>query len=169
MFRVFRFTKLLRKKLHPSWSRKTIVRYALLQLPVLSLVILILFILRGPLNLALWAVLLIVAAWIAKDFLMFFFVWRAYVPSGAAEPTKMIGKEGITTQDINPSGYVEINGELWYAESFTKSGKIQIGSEIIVREVHGLTLFVEEKGTKAQRNKVRIKEYRASGKRRKKE
>ena len=81
--------------------------------------------------------------WIFKDFIMFFFVWRAYVPSGGSDPTKMIGKTGTTREVLNPSGYIQIDGELWYAELMDNKLKIDSGIKVIVREAHGLTLFVE--------------------------
>ena len=104
----------------------------------------ILYFVRKPFNLPFWSIILVLFLWVFKDFIMFFFVWRAYLPSGGGDPTKMIGRKGIAREKLDPAGYVQIGGELWYAELKNKKQKIDPGAQIVVRESHGLTLFVEQ-------------------------
>jgi membrane protein implicated in regulation of membrane protease activity len=127
-----------------GWSRKTVIRYILLQIPSFLLLTIILLFVRKPFNLPFWLVLLVLFLWISKDIVMFFFVWRAYFPSGGGDPTKMIGKNGIATEKLNHGGYIQIEGELWYAELNHKNKTVDKGDQIVVRESHGLTLFVDQ-------------------------
>jgi len=55
----------------------------------------------------------------------------------------MVGRRGIAREKLDPVGYVYIGGELWYAELKDKQHQINPGEQIVVRESHGLTLFVE--------------------------
>ncbi|HLD28736.1 MAG TPA: hypothetical protein VJC03_00225, partial [bacterium] len=62
----------------PRWSRRGVVRYALFQIPDTALLLLILLALRHWLDLPAWIMWGVVVVWVAKDILMFPFVWRAY-------------------------------------------------------------------------------------------
>ena len=55
----------------------------------------------------------------------------------------MISKEGIVIETCDPSGRVRIESVNWKAESVDKSA-IPIDKKVIVRDIEGLTLFVEE-------------------------
>lgn len=57
----------------------------------------------------------------------------------------IIGEEGITLANLEPSGMVRVHGELWNAESV--SGNIEKGKKIIVKAIHNLTLYVEQMKT----------------------
>jgi len=54
----------------------------------------------------------------------------------------LIGKKGEAINVIDPTGMVQVNGEMWNAESL--SGKINPGENIIVKEIKNLTLYVEQ-------------------------
>lgn len=121
------------------WAPGLLGKYILLQLPSLALVIALLVILYEyydfPERYA-WAV---AVAWVAKDAILYPFVWRAY----DATPQKaMVGWTGKAREAIDPSGYVEIRGELWRAQVEEGSGPIQAGETVEVRDVQGLTLLV---------------------------
>ncbi|MCE4624754.1 MAG: hypothetical protein F7C35_02675 [Desulfurococcales archaeon] len=56
----------------------------------------------------------------------------------------LIGRAGRVIKDLDPEGLVEVNGEIWKAVS--RSGiKIRSGRQVVVVDVKGLTLIVEEK------------------------
>jgi membrane-bound serine protease (ClpP class) len=61
----------------------------------------------------------------------------------------MIGKTAETVEELNPSGHVNIVGETWNAMSL--SGKINENEKVIVKEIKGLTLYVEPIGGMALR------------------
>lgn len=54
----------------------------------------------------------------------------------------IIGEEGETLANLEPSGMVRVHGELWKAESL--SGNIETGKKIIVKAIRNLTLYVEQ-------------------------
>lgn len=54
----------------------------------------------------------------------------------------LIGELGESFQDLNPTGQVQVNGEVWNAESV--SGLINKGEKVRVTAIRGLTLLVEK-------------------------
>jgi membrane-bound ClpP family serine protease len=71
---------------------------------------------------------------------MFPFVWHAY---DKGNRNQMSGTKGIANDRLSPSGYVCINGELWRAKVFKGNSAIEKGEVVMVKSMHGLTLFVE--------------------------
>jgi membrane-bound serine protease (ClpP class) len=60
-------------------------------------------------------------------------------------PQAMIGGTAIVRTPLNPTGQVEIRGELWQA-SLRGSASLAVGSVVSVRGVEGLVLIVEPAG-----------------------
>ncbi len=58
----------------------------------------------------------------------------------------MIGKTGIVTKECIPEGKIKLSGELWTAKSY-HNDHIPEGAEVTIRDVEGLTVFVEKKET----------------------
>jgi len=56
----------------------------------------------------------------------------------------VVGKEGVVKKRLDPTGSVQLNAELWTAESLT-SEMIPAGVSVRVVEVRGLKLMVERK------------------------
>lgn len=92
-----------------------------------------------------WAVWAAVGVWVLKDWILFPFVWRAYVPSAAiAEDGRVgTGARGKARQALDDSGYVEIGGELWRARSTPQSPPVAAGDSVRVVGREGFTLLVE--------------------------
>jgi membrane protein implicated in regulation of membrane protease activity len=85
-----------------------------------------------------------VAIWVAKDAILYPFVWRAYDPSDpAALPYRMEGARAIAVDRIDPSGLVRVSGELWRAELSRGAREIEEGETVHVNARRGLTLLVE--------------------------
>jgi membrane protein implicated in regulation of membrane protease activity len=80
---------------------------------------------------------LAVILWIVKDLLLFP-TMRRYYRSDPAE-RRIVGQRGTAVTDIAPTGFVRVRGELWQAAS---EQEIVAGSEIYVRDIHGLQLTV---------------------------
>jgi membrane-bound serine protease (ClpP class) len=57
-------------------------------------------------------------------------------------PQAMIGAKAIAATPLNPTGQVEIRGELWQA-SLRGNASLAAGSTVSVRSVEGLVLIVE--------------------------
>ena len=126
------------------WSRVVLAKYCAIQLPATVLAIAILLLVEGRLEWPQWIVWTIVALWIAKDAILYPFVWRAYDPSDpAALPYPMEGATGIAVDRIDPSGLVRVSGELWRAELSRGAPGIEEGETVQVKARLGLTLLVE--------------------------
>ena len=128
------------------WSPGVLGKYILLQVPSLALVIALLVILRRYYDFPLLYTWAVVVAWVAKDVILYPFVWRAYDSS----PQKaMVGLTGKAKEAMDPSGYVEIRGELWRAHVEEGSAPIRAGEMVEVGDVRGLTLIVRPVRAKA--------------------
>ena len=125
-------------------TKGTIIRYSLYQLPELAVLIVALFFFKQWIIVTDIILYGIVTAWIAKDVILFFFTWKAYIPG---KKDIMIGKKGITLERIIRTGYIKINGEQWKALN-RSDGPLERGQEILVVERKGLTLYVEPSGFK---------------------
>ena len=58
----------------------------------------------------------------------------------------LVGKQGVATTDLAPSGEVRVNSELWTAEKADHTESISKGERIEVVEVEGLRLKVKKTG-----------------------
>jgi membrane protein implicated in regulation of membrane protease activity len=126
-----------------KWSPHIMVRYTTLQLPGLAmLVIIMLFVLRW-FKLPVWLFWCSVLVWVAKDAILYPFVWRAYDQPHDEDADAMIGACCIAKERMAPSGYVRVRGELWKAELTAGSRFVEKEERVRVRETHGLTLVVE--------------------------
>ena len=76
---------------------------------------------------------------------LIFFIHRAIVPS--LRRKKIAGKEGMigligeVTQPLNPQGVIKVGDEYWKAKSL--SGDIDVGEEVEVININGLSLEVK--------------------------
>jgi membrane protein implicated in regulation of membrane protease activity len=126
------------KKIPPS----VYVRYTLLNLPGLAGFILVLVLVRQWLMLPGWLFWVLIAGWIAKDVVLLPFVWRAYDWDGSDGTATLVGERGITKKRLDPSGYIQVRGELWKAERIDAGPPIEAGRRVRIREMKGLTLYV---------------------------
>ena len=124
------------------WSARVVVKYVLLQIPAAAVLIIIVILVRTWYDYPPWAGWAIVALWIAKDTILFPFVWRSYDSSAPDDAMSMVGKQGIAEEPLSPRGYVRVRGELWKAEVARGEPPIAKGEPVRVREVRGLTLKV---------------------------
>lgn len=118
-------------------------RYLLFQIPGAALVALLLFALERAAVVPPWAALAILAAWIAKDLLLYPFLGPAYAVDAPSPVDALIGQRGLVVAPLAPAGYVRIRGELWRAEAPAGSQPLAPDTVIVVREVRGMTVLVE--------------------------
>ena len=123
-----------------SWSARVVVRYAVLQLPAVVLLALVLILVQRWVDIPAWFVWGLVSLWVAKDVIMFPFVWRAY---DLDDTNSMVGTRGIAETRLAPSGYVRVRGELWQAEVMGDGPPIDRGQRVRVRGISGLKLLVQ--------------------------
>ena len=125
------------------WSARVVVRYALLQVPALALLVVLLIVVQRWVDLPAWFTWGLVALWVAKDAVLFPFTWRAYDWHRSGDANSMVGARGITEEQLAPSGYIRVHGELWKAEMMGDGPSIDRGEAVRVRGIRGLTLLVQ--------------------------
>jgi membrane protein implicated in regulation of membrane protease activity len=126
----------------PNWNRKTLFRYSLIQIPGVLFAGAILWVLHNHLGLSqsmAWAILLL---WLAKDVLLFFFVWPAYQGSEGDGYYSLVGLHGEVANTLNPEGYVRIRGILWKARTEQKNKMLPTGTKVVVVGRDGIELIV---------------------------
>jgi membrane-bound serine protease (ClpP class) len=128
-----------------SRQARILIRYALFQIPSLALFMLILILVRRWVNLPEWFFWGAIAVWLAKDVILFPFVWRAYDRDRLRELQSLVGTEGITEERLAPTGYIRVHGELWQAEVVRTDVSIDRGEPVRIRGIKGLRLQVERK------------------------
>jgi membrane protein implicated in regulation of membrane protease activity len=124
-----------------GWSTQVVLKYSLFQLPGLVLFFLILILVQRWTDLPLrfiWGLLIL---WVIKDVVLFFFVWRAY--QRVANP--LIGMKGVAEEQLAPSGYIRVHGELWQAEMIREGPPIEKGEGVWIQGIRGLVLLVQSR------------------------
>ena len=122
---------------------RTIVRYTLFQIPDLILLGLGVAAAVHWWNLPVFTAYGLLAAWVAKDVMMYPILRVAYEGGGSSGVEAIHGALGVVTQSLVPSGYVRLGSERWKAELVCGSETVSVGSAIRVVELRGLTLIVE--------------------------
>lgn len=67
---------------------------------------------------------------------------RSFYSRSATGPEGMLGREAVVVERCAPRGKVRLGPELWNARSLT-SEAIELGTQVTVRDLDGLTLIVE--------------------------
>jgi membrane protein implicated in regulation of membrane protease activity len=123
----------------PDW--RTVLRYAALQLPgqlfVAGLGLAAWEWFGAPSWLA-WGVPL---AWVAKDAVLFPFVWRSYGSDEVAS-AGLLGQIAVSDETLDPSGWARLGPELWRVELVPGSSAVPRGAKVRVVGVDGLLLHV---------------------------
>jgi membrane-bound ClpP family serine protease len=68
------------------------------------------------------------------------FLWWSQRRKASVGVESMVGTRGVVVRDLWPEGQVKIDGELWRARH---EGGCDVGTEVVVRAIDGLTLVVE--------------------------
>ncbi|HON37838.1 MAG: NfeD family protein [Desulfomonilia bacterium] len=124
-----------------------ILRYAILQIIGLFVfVIVLLFVRTWLIAFPLWLFWLLIVLWVAKDVALYPLVWRAYDTGSCREQGSPVGLYGVARDRLDPSGYIEVRGELWKAEILKGADAVEKGQEVRVTGRTGLTLSVEPAG-----------------------
>jgi membrane-bound ClpP family serine protease len=135
--------------------RRVYIRYGLLTIPETVALILVLIVVRNWVPIPIWLWVTLIMLWIAKEIILFPFVWRAYDHTQFEVSHSMIGKRGITKERLAPTGYILVKGELWKAEKTVNEPPIEKNIWVRVKKIDGLKLFVvpekaEDRGQKTE-------------------
>jgi membrane-bound ClpP family serine protease len=129
--------------LRSQWSFKILIRYTLLQLPAIALVIGLLIFIRRWVDIPSWLHWGIIIVWVAKDIILFPFVWRAYDWNQKESGHAMLGMHGVALEPLDPLGYILVRGERWRAQPKEKGIRIEKGQRVEVLRIKDLTLYVQ--------------------------
>lgn len=120
----------------------TLARYWLLQIPGWILLIVALGVGVQRFELPVWMGGLIFSLWVVKDAVLYPILKRGYESAAPTGTQRLVGMVGITKQDLNPEGYVLVNGEWWKAVADPANDLIQAGEAVRVRSAAGMQLTV---------------------------
>ena len=122
---------------------KIFFRYLLFQIPEWFVLALFLWLLVDRTAISPWSGKAFFAFWIIKDLVIFPWVHRAYARDAKTGTDQLIGVTGVTQEQLNPEGYVKIQGELWKARADPPNKTIDPETVVKVRRAAGMTLIVE--------------------------
>jgi len=126
-------------------TTKIVLRYTLLQIPELILLIIVLIWLDLGFILSTGIFIL----WLAKDIILFFFVWQAYDWQNKGKYINLPEGEAEAVENLHPEGYVEVQGELWRARIKENTRPVAKGEKVKICDRRGLTLIVESINTRS--------------------
>jgi len=118
------------------------IRYGLLAIPGTVVLILVLIIAQHWVPIPFWLRITLILLWIAKEVILFPFIWRAYDHNRSEVSSSMIGKRGLTREKLAPIGYIRVQGELWQAEIMPGEPSIEKDKWVRIKKIEGLKLFV---------------------------
>ncbi len=130
------------------WAGRTLLKYCLIQLPEIAVVVLIILLVRQWIDIPLWLGCSLVIFWVAKDVVLYPFVWRSYEWGTKKDTNPMNGLSGIAKDRLDPSGFIFVRGELWKARVIEGDVVIEKGEAVLVKGRRGLTLLVEKEDEK---------------------
>ena len=126
-----------------GWSRHAAGKYTALQLPAAALAGLVLWLLWRYEVLPAWLAWGVLILWIAKDAVLFFYLWPAYEPGGDEGLLSPVGRLGVVTGQTKAGQLrVRVRGETWRARPERGQGPIRAGQSVRIVERRGLLLRV---------------------------
>jgi membrane-bound ClpP family serine protease len=118
------------------------IKYGLLIIPGTVVLILVLIVVGNWVPIPFWLRVTLIFLWIAKEIILFPFVWRAYDHNRSEVSSPMIGERGRTRERLAPAGYIQVQSELWKAEIMPGEPSIEKDKWVRIKEMEGLKLFV---------------------------
>ena len=126
------------------------LRYLLLTIPGVVVLVLILMVVEHWTAMPAWLFWAVIFLWLAKEVIIFPFVWQAHDPKRPGLSRTMIGARGLVKIRLDPAGYIQVAGELWKAELVETERQIEKGEYVRVVNMEGLKLFVTFEGPENQ-------------------
>ena len=142
-------------------TARTLIKYSLIQAPMLLVVIMSLFLAERYLGLPAWVAWAGSAIWLAKDVLLFPLVRRSYDDRSQNTAHSLTGAKGRAIERLDNSGYVMIRGVRWKAEVGGTRRSIHKGEPVRVRGSRGVVLHVEPDDGELEHRDNRRKRMRA--------
>ncbi len=95
------------------------------------------------LDVPVWVASGVLVVWVIKDYALFPFLRSAYELDHRLPIERLIGERGHATDQLSPTGYVRVRGELWRARTSGQDTGISRGDPVEVTGVDGTTLLVK--------------------------
>ncbi|MGH3133878.1 MAG: NfeD family protein [Gaiellaceae bacterium] len=102
---------------------------------VLIALLLAIFVLPAP-----WGLVAVAVAAVLDIAETGVFLWWSKRRKAAVGVQTLVGRVGVAVSDLWPDGQVKLDGEIWRARC---AGGCDAGTEVVVREIEGLTLVVD--------------------------
>ena len=99
-------------------------------------------------NIPVWGIALIIITFLTYETVTFRLGRRTLDRKPVIWSEAMIGRSGKATTELNPRGYVQVDGELWQA--YSEDTCIDKGDDIVVLEMNKLTLRVASSSSHGQ-------------------
>ena len=128
-----------------SRARETLTvfwRYWLLQVPGWGVLVVALVGANRYLGLSLFSAIVIFVAWFLKDWAIYPILKNHYRFRIEPPSDRLLGRKATAREPLRPLGYVQLRGELWSAEVVKGGDPVEVGEEVTVEAVDGLTLRV---------------------------
>lgn len=130
---------------------RVVLRYVLFQLPLALLVVLVLWGLHTWTEAPAWVLWAIGGAWVAKDLILFPFVWRSYTDEQEGYSYSPVGREATVVERLEPGGRVKLEGAIWRAELEDGTAPVDPGAAVRITGMEGLTLRVRPATSRTER------------------
>ena len=118
------------------------VKYTLVNIPEIALLAVILVLAGRWISIPAWLFWTVIGLSLAKDIILFPFVWRAYDSKDPGSIRSLIGQRGTALEQLAPEGYIRVQGELWKAAAGPGHPPIEKGKTVRVVNAEGLKVFV---------------------------
>lgn len=84
--------------------------------------------------------------WLLKDLALYPFLRRVYEIDRRTGAQALIGARGIAQEDLAPTGFVRVRGELWSASAFPADRAVAAGAEVEIVGAERMTVIVRPTG-----------------------
>jgi len=124
------------------WHTVYSIIVSALQAAAIAVLIIVVLPIFG-INIPVWGIISILTAYAVFAYIMYRISHPTVLFKPVTSPEAIVGKEGVVEAELNPAGYVRVEGELWKATS--SGGDLQKGDIVVVTGMEGLKLTVEKK------------------------
>ena len=124
------------------WHTVYSIIVSALQAAAIAVLIMVVLPIFG-INIPVWVTVIVLASYAVFAYIMYRISHPTVLFKPVTEPETIVGKDGVVEVDLNPAGYVRVEGELWKATSL--GGDLHKGDIVVVTGMEGLKLTVEKK------------------------
>ncbi len=90
-----------------------------------------------------WLASSVLVVWVIKDYALYPILRSAYEHDHRMPIERMIGKLGKASDELSPTGYIRVRGELWRARTSDETSVVKKGESVEVTALDGNLLIVE--------------------------